>query len=214
MRILSGLLLPALLAALALSGVVPAQRAREPAKEDSWPMKRDEQEYGKPSPNAPPELSRFAFLIGKWHGDAKLKRDEKTWENLKATWEGRYILDGYAVADEYRMTTAAGKLMVLGTNFRAYDSAKKAWNIKWLNALAGTWLDLGPEELGGVKADEKAITYLMKEDSGGKSAAAHVFTRATYTNFSGNHFTWRGERSNDRRKWEEFLVIELERSKD
>jgi hypothetical protein len=177
-------------------------------------VEQSKQDYGKRNPNAPAALSRFAFLIGKWHGDAKLKRDEQIWENLKVTWEGRYILDGYAIADEYRMTTAAGELMVLGTNFRAYDSTKKAWNIKWLNALAGTWVELGPQELGGVKADENAITYLMKEDRGGKSAAAHVFTRATYTNISENHFTWRGERSHDRKKWEEFLVIELARRKD
>ena len=172
-------------------------------------MKRDEQEYGKPNPNAPPELSRFAFLIGKWRCEAKLKRDEGTWENLKATWEGRYILDGYVIADEYRMTTSAGELLVLGINLRSYDAKNKTWNMKWLNALAGTWVDLGPEELGGVRADEKAITYSMREP-----VAAHVFTRATYTNISENHFSWRGERSNDGKAWEEFLVIEVYRNKN
>jgi hypothetical protein len=171
-------------------------------------MKRDEQEYGKPSPNAPPELSRFAFLIGEWRGEARLKRDEGTWEHLNATWEGRYILEGYVIVDEYRMTTQAGELLVLGMNLRSYDAKNKTWNMKWLNALAGTWVDLGPEELGGVKADEKAITYSMKEP-----VAAHVFTRATYTNISENHFTWRGERPNDGNAWEEFLVIEVDRNR-
>lgn len=207
-------LLSALLAALALSSVAPAQRTGKPTEEDSWPMKRDEQKYGKPSPNAPPELSRFAFLIGKWRCEAKLKRDERAWENLKATWEGRYILDGYVIADEYRMTTPAGELLVLGLNLRSYDAKNKTWNMKWLNALAGTWVDLGPEELGGVKADEKAITYMMKEDARGRSVAAHVLTRATYTNISENHFTWRGERSNDAKTWEEFLVIECYRNRN
>ena len=171
-------------------------------------MKQDEQEYGRPSPDAPPELSRFAFLIGKWRGEAKL-RDEKTWENLKVMWEGRYILDGYAIADEYRMTTAAGELLVLGMNFRSYDAKHKTWSLKWLNALAGTWTDLGPAELGGVRADEKAIQYSMKEP-----VAAHVFTRATYANISEDHFTWRGERSNDEKAWEEFLVVECYRDKN
>lgn len=106
---------------------------------------------------APPELSRFAFLIGQWRCEAKLKREDGTWESLSAIWEGRYILDGYAIADEYRMTTLAGELLVLGINMRAYDSKKKTWNMKWLNALAGTWVDLGPEKLGGVAVDEKAI---------------------------------------------------------
>ena len=169
-------------------------------------MERNEHEYGKPNSNAPTELSQFAFLVGKWRGEAKLKREDGTWENLKAIWEGRYILDGYAIADEYRMTTAAGELMVLGINLRSYDAKKKTWNLKWLNALTGTWTDLGPEELGGVVADGKAISYRMKEP-----VARHALTRATYTNISPDHFTWQGDRSNDGKTWEQFLVIELYR---
>jgi hypothetical protein len=174
-----------------------------------------EQEYGKANPNAPRELSRFAFLVGKWQGQAKLLRDDGTWENLKVTWEGRYILDGYAIADLYRMTSPAGELLVLGMNFRSYDSKQKTWNMKWLNALGGTWVDLGSEEMGGVKVDEKAVTYIIKEPVATQPDAylrTHVFTRATYINASDNHFTWRGERSNDRKSWQEFLVVELDRN--
>jgi hypothetical protein len=172
-------------------------------------MERDEQQHGKPNPHAPAELSRFAFLIGKRRGEAKLKREDGTWENLEVRWEGRYLLDGYAIGDEYRMTTQGGKLVVLGLNLRAYDRAKRAWNIKWLDALAGTWTDLGPEELGGIRMDQNAISYLMKEP-----VAGHAFTRATYTNISADHFTWRGERSNDRKTWEEFMTVEVYRLKD
>lgn len=62
------------------------------------------------------------------------------WQTLQATWLGRFILDGYAIADEYRMTGSSGELIVLGLNLRTYDAAKRTWNIKWLNALAGTWV--------------------------------------------------------------------------
>jgi len=170
-------------------------------------MKKDEQEHGKLNPKAPPELSRFAFLVGNWSCKAKLRQADGTWENLKATWDGHFILDGYVIADEYRMTTPTGELLVLGINLRTYDAKKKNWNIKWLNALGGTWVDLGTEEFGGVKIDEKGITYSMKEP-----VASHVLTRATYTNISENHFTWRGERSEDGKTWEEFMVIEADRS--
>ncbi len=61
-------------------------------------MKRAEH-YGKLNANAPPELSRFTFLMGRWRCEAKLKGEAGTWESLKATWEGRYILDGYAIGD-------------------------------------------------------------------------------------------------------------------
>jgi hypothetical protein len=172
-------------------------------------MKRDEREYGKLNPNAPPELSRFAFLIGEWRCDAELKRGDGTWESLKATWEGRPILDGYVIADEYRMTTSADELLVLGINLRSYDATKKTWSMKWLNALGGTWVDLGTEELGGVKIDEKGIMYCTKEP-----VASHVFTRSTYTDISDNRFTWRGETSDDGKAWEEFMVIEAYRSKN
>jgi hypothetical protein len=105
-----------------------------------------------------------------------------------------------------RMTTPSGELLVLGINLRSYDPKKRAWNLKWLNALAGTWTDLGPEELGGVVAGGTVISYLMKEP-----VARHAFTRATYTNISAEHFTWQGDRSNDGKIWEQFLVIELYR---
>jgi hypothetical protein len=37
-------------------------------------------------------------------------------------------------------------------------------------------------------------------------------TRATYTNISETHFTWRRESSNDGDAWNEFMVIEAYRS--
>jgi len=35
------------------------------------------------------------------------------------------------------MMSTSGELIVLGMNFRTYDAARKVWNIKWLNGLAG-----------------------------------------------------------------------------
>lgn len=192
-------LLPTLLATLLLF-------VTKPGEGRSRAMTRYERAYGKLNPHAPPELSRFAFLIGAWRCEARLKQDDGTSQALKGSWEGRYVLDGYAIEDEFRMMTPAGELMVLGVNLRAYDAQKKTWNMKWLNALAGTWTDLGPQELGGVTADDKAISYTLKEP-----VAHHAFTRATYTNFSSDHFTWRGERSNDGKTWEELLIIEVYR---
>jgi hypothetical protein len=106
--------------------------------------------------NAPPELAQFAFLVGKWRCVARVKSADE-WQMFAGTWIGRFILDGYVIEDEYRMTAPAGALIVLGINLRAYDAVKKTWNIKWLDALAGTWTDLGPEELGGVAFDGRSI---------------------------------------------------------
>jgi hypothetical protein len=169
-------------------------------------MDQDELEFGEPNPNAPAELSRFAFLVGRWRCDAKV-RDEGSWQAFHGTWTGRFILDGYAIADEYRMTDSSGELIVLGINFRTYDPVRRMWNMKWLNALAGTWVDLGPAEFGGVTFDGESIAYTFKEP-----VAAHAYTRASYTNISPTHFTWRGEKSEDGKTWHEFMVIQAYRS--
>jgi hypothetical protein len=77
---------------------------------------------------------------------------------------------------------------VHGLNFRTYDRSQRAWNLKWLNAVAGAWTDPGPEELGGVSFEGQSIIYTFKEP-----AAAHAYTRVTYRTISEKHFTWCGE---------------------
>src|SRR6202140_3392349 len=90
--------------------------------------------YGSSNPKAPPELSQFAFIIGKWRCDARVKGEDGTWQPYQATWVGRYILDGYVISDEYRMITQTGELIVHGMNFRSYSVEKKTWVMRWLNA--------------------------------------------------------------------------------
>jgi hypothetical protein len=165
-----------------------------------------EQEFGTLNSNAPAALSRFAFLIGRWRCDASLRSANGEWQLFPATWLGRFILDGYAIADEYRMTGSLGELIVLGMNLRTYDATRQIWNIKWLNALAGTWTDLASSELGGIRFDGQSILYVFKEP-----VAAHTYTRATYTNISKTHFTWRGEKSDDGVAWSDFMVVEAYR---
>ena len=169
-------------------------------------MDQIEQEFGKANRRAPAELARFAFLIGRWRCEAKIKSANGEWQKYQATWVGRYTLEGYAIEDEYRMTDSSGELMVLGKNFRVYDVAKHIWNVKWLQALDGTWWDLGPEELGGVKFEGGSVIYSFREPMG-----ARAYQRVKYTNISEKHFTWRGERSDDGKTWSEFMVIEAER---
>jgi hypothetical protein len=163
----------------------------------------------KVNPNAPTELTRFAFLIGDWQCEARIRSANGEWQTFQATWLGRFILAGYAIADEYRMTSLNGEIVVLGMNFRTYDRASNTWNIKWLDARAGTWTDLVSEESGGVTLDEHGISYAFKEPT-----AAHAYTRATYTNISETHFTWRGEKSEDGKAWSEFMVVEADRCLD
>ena len=169
-------------------------------------MEQVEQQFGSAHAKAPAELSRFAFLIGRWRCDARLEIADGKWQTFQARWVGRFLLDGYAIADEYRMTSASGELIVLGMNFRTYDAAHRRWNVRWLNALAGTWTNLVSEEFGGVRFDGRSIVYAFHEP-----VAAHAYTRATYTNITETHFTWLGEKSDDGKVWSEFMVVECHR---
>jgi hypothetical protein len=164
----------------------------------------------KPNPNAPAELARFGFLVGRFRFEARVKLPDGQSHSFQGTWIGRYILDGYVIADEYRMTDASGKLLVLGLNLRAYDAGKQTWNIKWLNALTGTWTDLTPSELGGVTYDGSSITYAFKDLA--PIDAQHVYTRATYTSTSKTNFNWKGENSIDGKVWTEFMIVDCHRT--
>lgn len=157
-------------------------------------------------PKAPPELSRFAFLIGAFHCSARVKLPDGSWQTFQAAWTGRPILDGYAIADEYRMWGPDGALVVLGMNFRVYDTARRTWRIQWLDGLTGTWTELGSEELGGVRFEDDSIVYAFREP-----VVGHRFTRAHYTNISAGHFTWLGEGSADGLNWREFMIIDADR---
>jgi hypothetical protein len=178
----------------------------ETAAEDGAPgfVGRDHvMEMSTRNPKAPVELAQFEFLIGSWRIEGRLKLADGTGQEFGGAWVGRFILDGYAIADEYRMTDAAGAVVVLGMNFRTYDAARQMWNIRWLNGLTGTWADLVSEELGGVRFDGRSVTYAFREPTG-----THALTRATYTSLSPDHFTWRGEQSEDGEIWREFLMVE------
>jgi hypothetical protein len=164
-------------------------------------------EFGELNPAAPAALSSFAFLVGRWRCTARVMTSDGSSQTFRATWQGRFILDGRAIADEYHMTSSSGETIVLGMNLRAFDPGRRAWNIKWLNALTGSWTDLGPEELGGVAFERGSIRYVFREPTAG-----HAYTRATYADISPQRFTWRGESSDDGTTWSEFMIIEAERA--
>jgi hypothetical protein len=62
-------------------------------------MNHVEHELGQPNPNPLAALSRFAFLIGRWRCDAKVKLAGGEWQNFQAAWLGRCILDDHSIAD-------------------------------------------------------------------------------------------------------------------
>ncbi len=161
-----------------------------------------------PNPDAPPELSQFAFLIGAWRVDGKLKGPDDMWMPFTAGWTARYILDGYVITDEFHTNDTGGEFQLHGATFRSYDARRKTWVMKFLNARESTWLDLGPEDLGGVEVTDDAITFMHRVEPDG-------LLQVRFENISTDHFIWRGELSDDGCKnLDEIMTIEAERNKD
>jgi len=165
----------------------------------------------KPNPKAPAALSQFAFIIGHWRFGARFQTPDGAERTFHGTWIGRYILDALVIEDEYKMLGPDGAVIVHGMNFRVYDARKQIWNIKWLSALDGTWTDLTPAEFGGVKFEGQSASYIFREPIGSTEGWAPGYTRATYTNVSPTLFTWRGEKSDDKTNWKEFMLVECRR---
>ncbi len=164
--------------------------------------------YSQPNPNAPEELSQFAFLIGSWRCDIRVKGGDGCFETPQATWTARYILDGYVIADEYRETTPDGQLVRLGATYRSYSSQRDSWVMKWHDALTSNWTDIGPAELGGVLVDGTSITFKHRVPPDG-------LIRCTFSSISENHFSWLGEFSSDGGgTWDDAMVIQAYRIKE
>ena len=160
-----------------------------------------------PHPDAPPELGKFAFLIGVWDCRGRLKGEGDEWSEFTADWVGRYILEGRAIADEFRAVWPDGSLFKHGQNVRVYNAEEKSWQMRWIDVGDAEILRLGTPELGGVEQDNGDISFQLRHPDG--------LIRATFTEISADGFTWRGALSVDEgTTWDEVMVIDAKRAQD
>lgn len=170
--------------------------------------------YGMPNADAPRELVLFDFLVGAWECESHVRGPDGVVRTRPATWVGRYVLDGYAISDEFRQLGPAGEVAMLGQTVRAFNPDAKRWVMKWFDALDATWLDLGPEDLGGVTTREGMITYRHQRPRGrsGRLFPLHSLFRVTFSDMTERGFRWRSELSTDNGEtWAEAQVIEARR---
>ena len=94
-----------------------------------------------------------------------------------------------------------GSLIMLGMNYRAYNEANGSWNMKWLEALSGTWLELGPPWLGGVQTSGGTIEYLSEIEPG-------ELHRIRFSGITDTTFTWSVDVSDDEgRSWRDSVMV-------
>lgn len=99
------------------------------------PAARSACDRGAPHPDAPPQTSQFAFLIGDfevslhgWQGDR--------WSPprpIGARWNGRYALNGMAIYDEWFDPGPDEPDGTWGVNVRTYDPAEQVWKMMWIS---------------------------------------------------------------------------------
>ena len=145
--------------------------------------------YGTLNPEAPEETSQFAFLIGEWSCSIRrLQRDGRLGEPTLATWTGRYILDGWAIQDDWVSTDAQGRVSH-GLNIRSFNHESGKWDNRWLEARSRRWLYFEAEMIG----ESMVMTSDPRRDAAGRPYLA----RNTFHDISANSWSWRQDRSFD-----------------
>lgn len=108
--------------------------------------------YGAESPDAPPELRLFSFLVGRWEGTERAPLADGTVGEVKSTWIGRYILDGMAIAHELHAEASDGS-SYRGMSFFYFDPASRAWTVEFLN-ITGSFLRRQVDRRSGAVTQE------------------------------------------------------------
>lgn len=145
--------------------------------------------YGERNPEAPAELDLFSFLIGKWSGTGRTRLGDGShveWQG--ATWVGRYILNGTAIADELHAPGPDGKIY-LGITLRQFDAEHGAWIVEFLN-VEGSFLRRQVNANAGSVSREADSVVVISEDGQTRS-------RERYRLPSQNQFIYTLEMSRD-----------------
>ena len=155
--------------------------------------------YGERHPHAPTELDRFSFLIGKWTGTGKTRLPDGShvqWEG--ATWIGRYVLDGMAIADEFHAPMPDGT-PYLGISLRHFDAQRSAWIIDYLNVTGSFIRKQVNAKSGAVNVKDGAMEVMSEE---GLKRIREVY-RVT----DPDRFTYSTDGSSDEgRTWDPVLI--------
>lgn len=94
-------------------------------------------DFGSRSAAAPDQLDQFAFMVGNWNIDNRTRQRDGSWseQTTPSYWEGRWILDGHAIADYWYDTppaTASGEDPPgRGVNVRMYRPQTEQWTNMW-----------------------------------------------------------------------------------
>lgn len=152
-------------------------------------------------PNAPPETAQFGQLVGIWDITDETIQADGSWQAGEgAEWIWYYILDGYAIQDDWIApprygTTQADTLRQHGTNLRIYDPAAQRWDLAWIS-----------------NSDKKLSTFTAtaQGDSALVMRGTHASgndARITFFDITDTRFEWKLEFAQEDGSWLEVYRI-------
>ena len=151
--------------------------------------------YGERNPGSPNELGVFAFLIGKWEGTGKTRLANGAFAEYPVSWIGRYVLDGFAIADEVHAPAPDGT-PYMGITLRQYDANRKTWIVEFLNVSNSFLRKQVNGGSGAVTVDGQTVTV--------SSESPEMSIREHYLVADRDQFVYRLDVSTDNgRSWNE-----------
>ena len=130
------------------------------------------------------EGEAFDFLIGDWDAVITWHPENGEKDIYRAKWHNHWIIDGYAVMQEWRGPS------LTGTEIRYYDVATKSWTGQNIY-VDGAWRETKAKSDG----DNMVVTIFAESEELGK-----YLNRETYFNIKDNSFEMKSDISTDEGK--------------
>jgi hypothetical protein len=167
-----------------VAGCVLALPARGDDVRSAGPYKG----FGRIHPRAPEETRQFSFLVGEWNCKTRFRNaDGSGYNEGRAKWIGYFILDGWAIQDDWVGYGPEGQEFH-GTNIRSFNPRTKEWDNRWLPAGSLQWKYYSAEKQGP--------TMVMIGGEGTDPRGDYI-DRNVFHDIERNHWAWRKDRSWD-----------------
>ena len=110
-----------------------------------------------PHPNAAPETSQMAFIIGEWSIDATFSPPNGKQTKTKAKLRARYVLDGYGIEIESRYPNDGEPF--IGVNTYVYNKRLNKWIGGGINSLGNSKAYEGSMEDGKLRLTQTGMQF-------------------------------------------------------
>ncbi len=148
------------------------------------------EDFGSPHPDAPPELLEFGFLVGPWNCEIEWPQADGSRGKGVGTWIGRWMMDGWAIRDDFRDGFYEG---FRATTFRSWDARERAWRGFWLDGRSGAWSRPLVEE--STQRGLRLRTSMSTANADGQSIEVEM--RYHFHEIAERNFSWRQDTSVD-----------------